>query len=111
MREVSGSIQLSRSKLVSTTRKSIANVSKNGGEFFDVLFRPNSVGAREYTAPQYLERLRSRGLGARRLLALREFALGVEAWQRFLEREPPRRVHECTFAVLALESEPVDPRP
>jgi len=49
-------------------------------------------------------------LGTKRSLALREFALGVEALQRFVEREPLRRVHECAFAVLALESEPVDPR-
>jgi protein phosphatase len=57
-----------------------------------------------------LERLRPRGLGKKRSLALREFALGIEALQRFVEREPSRRVHECAFAVLALESEPVDPR-
>ena len=25
-------------------------------------------------------------------------------------REPLRRIHECVFGVLALESEPVDPR-
>jgi protein phosphatase len=27
-----------------------------------------------------------------------------------LSRRPLRRVHECVFGVLALESEPVDPR-
>jgi hypothetical protein len=64
----------------------------------------------EYTAPEHLERLRARGLGTKRSLALREFALGIEALQRFVEREPLRRVHECVFGVLALESEPVDPR-
>ena len=57
-----------------------------------------------------LDRLRSRGLSTKRSLALREFALGIEALQRFVEREPLRRVHECVFGVLALESEPVDPR-
>jgi hypothetical protein len=41
---------------------------------------------------------------------LREFALGIEGLERFVRREPLRRVHECTFGVLALESEPVDPR-
>ena len=61
-------------------------------------------------APENLERLRSRGLGAKRSLALREFALGMEALERFVRREPLRRVHECVFGVLALESEPVDPR-
>jgi protein phosphatase len=57
-----------------------------------------------------LERLRKRGLGAKRALALREFALGIEALERFTRGEPVRRVHECVFGVLALESEPVDPR-
>jgi protein phosphatase len=64
----------------------------------------------EYTQPQTLERLRSRALGAKRALAMREFALGVEGLERFIRREPLRRVHECVFGVLALESEPVDPR-
>ena len=43
-------------------------------------------------------------------LGLREFALGIESLERFVRREPLRRVHECVFGVLALESEPVDPR-
>jgi protein phosphatase len=53
---------------------------------------------------------RVRGLGAKRSLALREFALGIEGLERFVRREPLRRLHECAFAVLAMESEPVDPR-
>jgi protein phosphatase len=64
----------------------------------------------EYTLPQNLERLRSRGLSAKRSLALREFALGIEALERFVRREPLYRIHECVFGLLALESEPVDPR-
>ena len=56
------------------------------------------------------ERLRQRGLSVKRSLALREFALGIEALERFVRGEPLRRVHECVFGVLALESEPVDPR-
>ena len=64
----------------------------------------------EYTAPAHLERLRARGLAAKRSLALREFALGIEALERFVRGEPLRRVHECVFGILALESEPVDPR-
>lgn len=64
----------------------------------------------EYDAPDQLNRLRKRGLGAKRSLATREFSLGLEALHRFVERQPLRRVHECVFAVLALESEPVDPR-
>jgi protein phosphatase len=57
-----------------------------------------------------LQRLRSRALGTKRSLALREFALGIEALERFTRREPLRRIHECVFGDLALESEPVDPR-
>jgi hypothetical protein len=64
----------------------------------------------EYDAPENLERLRKRGLAGKRSLALREFALGVESLERFVRREPLRRTHECVFGVLAMESEPVDPR-
>jgi protein phosphatase len=64
----------------------------------------------EYTAERNLSRLRSRGLGLKRSLAQREFALGIEALERFTAGEPLYRVHECVFGVLALESEPVDPR-
>ncbi len=53
---------------------------------------------------------RARGLNAKRSLALREFALGIEALERFARRETLSRIHECVFGVLALESEPVDPR-
>lgn len=63
-----------------------------------------------YDEPQNLKRLRKRGLGRKRSLASREFALGVEALERFVRREPLRKVHECVFGVLCLESEPVDPR-
>jgi protein phosphatase len=75
-----------------------------GREYLRIIYGP------EYDAPEHLERLRVRGLGAKRNLALREFALGHEALRRFVDREPLRRVHECVFAVLALESEPIDPR-
>ncbi|MDW8408786.1 MAG: hypothetical protein RMN25_13495 [Anaerolineae bacterium] len=64
----------------------------------------------EYTLPEHIERLRVRALAAKRSLALREFALGIEGLDRFVRRKPLRRVHECVFGVLALESEPVDPR-
>lgn len=64
----------------------------------------------EYDAPDQIDRLRKRGLGRKRSLALREHALGREALARFVAGEPLHRVHECVFAVLALESEPVDPR-
>src|SRR5437016_10632390 len=79
-------------------------VKCRGPEYLRIIYGP------EYDAPENLQRLRSRGLSAKRSLALREFALGVEALERFVRREPLRRVHECVFGVLALESEPVDPR-
>ena len=75
-----------------------------GPEYLRIIYGP------EYLLPQNLERLRNRGVSAKRSLALREFALGVEALERFVRQEPLRRVHECVFGVLALESEPVDPR-
>lgn len=64
----------------------------------------------DYTMPEHLERLRQRGLSHKRSLASREFALGVESLERFVKRESLRRVHECVFALLALESDPIDPR-
>jgi protein phosphatase len=79
-------------------------VKCRGREYLRIIYGP------EYTLRENLERLRSRGLHAKRSLALREFALGVEGLERFARGEPLRRVHECVFGVLALESEPVDPR-
>ncbi|MDP6443865.1 MAG: hypothetical protein QF805_08715 [Pirellulaceae bacterium] len=64
----------------------------------------------DYDTAGNLKRLRNRRVRAKRSLALREFALGVESLERFVRREPLRRVHECVFGLLALESEPVDPR-
>ena len=75
-----------------------------GREYLRIIYGP------EYTEPENLTRLRQRGLRAKQSLALREFALGLEALYRFVENEPLFRVHECVFGVLALESEPVDAR-
>lgn len=75
-----------------------------GREYLRIIYGP------EYDAPENLSRLKARGLGAKRALALREFSLGHEALVRFVARAPLRKVHECVFAVLALESEPIDPR-
>ena len=82
----------------------LPGVKVRGREYLRIIYGP------EYTEPQNLERLRKRGLGRKRSLAQREFALGVEALERFIRGEPLYRVHECVFGVLALESEPVDPR-
>ncbi|MFB8271489.1 polynucleotide kinase-phosphatase [Streptomyces sp. NPDC055955] len=75
-----------------------------GREYLRIIYGP------EYTRPDHLERLRGRSLGHKRSLAIREYALGLEALDRLADGEPLWRVHEAVFAVLALESEPVDPR-
>jgi PNKP (polynucleotide 5'-kinase/3'-phosphatase) family adenylyltransferase-like protein len=75
-----------------------------GREYLRIIYGP------DYTEPANLERLRSRGLGHKRSLAEREYALGLEALDRAARADPLWRVHACVFAVLALESEPVDPR-
>ncbi|MFF0074267.1 polynucleotide kinase-phosphatase [Streptomyces sp. NPDC005494] len=79
-------------------------IKVRGREYLRIIYGP------EYTRPENLERLRSRFLGHKRSLALREYALGLEALDRLAEGEPLWRIHEAVFAVLALESEPVDPR-
>ncbi len=79
-------------------------VKCRGPEYLRIIYGP------EYLEPRHLERLRRRSLGRKQSLALREYVLGLEALERFVAREPLYRVHEAVFAVLALESEPVDPR-
>jgi protein phosphatase len=79
-------------------------IKVRGREYLRIIYGP------EYTLHEHLGRLRSRGLGRKRSLAQREFALGIESLERFVRKEPLRRVHECVFGVLALETEPVDPR-
>ncbi|MBO9635817.1 MAG: polynucleotide kinase-phosphatase, partial [Chitinophagaceae bacterium] len=79
-------------------------VKVRGREYLRIIYGP------EYTMPENLNRLKNRGLNGKRSLALREFALGVEGLERFQEKMPLRLIHQCVFGVLALESEPVDPR-
>lgn len=79
-------------------------VKVRGREYLRIIYGP------DYTLPENLSRLRKRGLNRKRALALREYALGLEALERLARGEPLWRVHECVFAVLALESDPVDPR-
>ena len=79
-------------------------VKCRGAEYLRIIY------GLEYSLPEHLERLKQRGLSKKRSLALREFALGIEALERFVDNKPLRKVHECVFGVLALESEPVDPR-
>ncbi len=88
------------------TRKGLAQpgVKVRGREYLRIIYGP------DYTEPGNLERLRQRNLGHKRSLALREYALGLESLERAAAAEPLWRIHEPVFAVLALESEPVDPR-
>ncbi len=79
-------------------------IKVRGREYLRIIYGP------DYTEPENLERLRDRGLGHKRSLAAREYALGIEALERAVQREALWRIHEPVFAVLALESEPVDPR-
>jgi protein phosphatase len=91
---------------IHTNKKGLVQpaIKIRGKEYLRIIYGPG------YTSLQNLQRLKSRGLSGKRSLALREFALGAEALHRFVSKEPLRRVHECVFGVLALESEPVDPR-
>ncbi|MFF9359634.1 polynucleotide kinase-phosphatase [Streptomyces griseoluteus] len=79
-------------------------VKCRGREYLRIIYGP------EYTRPDNLARLRGRFLNHKRSLALREYALGLEALDRLADGEPLWRVHEAVFGVLALESESVDPR-
>ena len=79
-------------------------VKCRGSEYLRIIYGP------EYDLAENIERLKNRGLSRKQSLALREFALGVEGLERFVRKEPLRRIHESVFGVLALESEEVDPR-
>jgi protein phosphatase len=87
-------------------RKGLAQpgIKCRGREYLRIIYGP------EYADASQIDRLRARNLSRKRGLAVREFGLGVEGLSRFVTRQPLYRVHECVFAVLALESEPVDPR-
>lgn len=75
-----------------------------GREYLRIIYGP------DYDRPENLTRLKKRGLNQKRSMAIREFALGLEALHRFVDHAPLTRVHQCVFGVLAMESEPVDPR-
>lgn len=79
-------------------------VKVRGPEYLRIIYGP------DYDAPDNLKRLKKRGLQTKRALALREFSLGVQALNCFVQKEPLRKTHQCVFGILALESEAVDPR-
>ena len=94
--------------------KPAGNVTRVGGKLIDPGVK---VRGREYLrmvyGPSYLDdlpNLRSRDLRHKRSMSMREYQLGREALARQARSEPLWRIHECVFAILALESEPVDPR-
>lgn len=64
----------------------------------------------DYLEQENLNRLKKRNVGKKQKLALREFALGIEGIQRFVNGESIERVHECVLGTLSMESDPVDPR-
>lgn len=73
-----------------------------GREYLRIVYGP------DYT--DSLPLLRDRNLGRKRQLARREHGLGLEALTDVVDHAPLWKVHQSVFAVLALESEPVDPR-
>jgi protein phosphatase len=79
-------------------------IKVRGKEYLRIIYGPH------YDSPVNLERLKVRSTASKRRLAIIEYALGIEALERFVAKEPLRRVHECVFGILAMESEPVDPR-
>lgn len=79
-------------------------IKVRGQEYLRIIYGP------DYLEPDNLKRLRNRSLGHKRSLAVREYALGLEALRRAAANEPLYRIHEAVFGVLALESDPVDPR-
>ncbi|MFF5624793.1 polynucleotide kinase-phosphatase [Microbacterium sp. NPDC012755] len=91
---------------LSRTEKGLVQpgIKVRGREYLRIIYGP------DYTEPASLARLRDRDTGRKRSLAGREYALGLEALRRFTSGEPLWRVHEAVFGVLALESDPIDPR-
>ncbi len=79
-------------------------IKVRGPDYLRIIYGP------DYAQPGNLDRLQDRNLGRKRSLAAREYALGIEALDRAVSGEPLWRVHEAVFGVLALESEPVNPR-
>lgn len=75
-----------------------------GPEYLRIIYGP------DYLDGGNLATLKKRSVGRKRALASREYALGIEGLRRAAAGEPLWRIHECAFAVLALESEAIDPR-
>lgn len=83
-------------------RRTQPGIKVRGREYLRIIYGP------DYT--DSLDVLRQRHLGKKRQLAQREHGLGLGALTAFVDHDPLWKVHQSVFAVLALESEPVDPR-
>jgi protein phosphatase len=81
-----------------------AGIKCRGREYLRIIYGPG------YTEPATLGRLRERKLARKRSMALREHTLGLAALERLAAGAPTWQVHEAVAAILACESEPVDPR-
>jgi len=81
-----------------------AGLKVRGPEYLRLIYGP------DYREPARLGALRGRSIGHKRSLALRELALGLEGLDRLVRGASLAAVHQCAFGVLALETEPVDPR-
>ncbi|MBC7531845.1 MAG: polynucleotide kinase-phosphatase [Oligoflexus sp.] len=79
-------------------------IKVRGPDYLRIIYGP------EYSLEQNLVRLRKRSVELKHHLALSEFALGLEALERFVKREPLRNVHQCIVGILGLESGSIDPR-
>ena len=79
-------------------------VKCRGREYLRIIYGP------DYTAEENLARLRHGAWAASGRSPSASSPWASRGWSGSSAREPLRRVHECVFGVLALESEPVDPR-
>lgn len=64
----------------------------------------------EYTSVENMQKLKVHNTARKRALALKEYACGIETLTRFIKNEPLNRVFNAIFAILAFESEAIDPR-
>ena len=79
-------------------------IKVRGREYLRLIYGP------DYLEPENLERLRQRATDRKRSRALQEYILGLQALRLTAQDEPLWKVHQMVFGVLALESEPLDPR-
>lgn len=75
-----------------------------GREYLRIIYGP------DYLEPSNLERLHQRGTDKKRARAVQEYILGMEALRMTANDEPLWKIHQMVFGVLALESDPIDPR-